>query len=86
MYTKNDTAKILLYQRKLIVFHWIMRESKSPQIPRTLLSILTLLENKKKKRNMKVTVIPIVIRILGTVVRRLVKGLEDTIQLTALLL
>ncbi len=51
-----------------------------------------MLENRKKK-NMKVTVIPIVIGAFGTVTKRFLKGLEDlkvggrveTIQTTALL-
>ena len=46
------------------------------------MNIKTLLENKKKTKqyklwNMKVTVIVIVISALGTIPKRLVKGLED---------
>ena len=47
----------------------------------------------KKLWNMKVTIVPIVIGVLGTIIKRLLKGLEDlevdgrveTIQTTALL-
>ena len=54
---------------------------------------LDLVRELKKLRNMKVTVIPIVIGIFGTVTKGLLKGLEDfevggrveTIQTTALL-
>ena len=33
------------HQRKLIVFHWILSDSKSPQISRTLLGILAVFNN-----------------------------------------
>ena len=33
------------HQRKLIVFHWRLSESKSPQVSRTLLSILAIFNN-----------------------------------------
>ena len=57
------------------------------------ISTLTLLENWKKIRNMKVTIVPIVIGAFGTVSKWLLKGLEDleiggwveTTQTTALL-
>ena len=34
---------VFLHQRSLMVFHWILSESKSLQVPRTLLSILAVL-------------------------------------------
>ena len=54
---------------------------------------LDLAREIKTPRNMKVTIVPIVIGALGTVTKRLLKGLEDleigrrveTIQTTALL-
>ena len=33
------------HQRQLMVFHWSLIDSKSPQISRTLLSILAVLNN-----------------------------------------
>ena len=33
------------HQRKLMVFHWSLSDSKSPQVSRTLLSILTVFTN-----------------------------------------
>ena len=58
-------------------------------------AIIIVIAKKKKKKNlkMKVTVLPIVIGVLGTIPKGLVKGLEDveigglvvTIQTTALL-
>ena len=33
------------HQRHLMVFHWTLRDSKSPQVSRTLLSILAVLNN-----------------------------------------
>ena len=33
------------HQRKLMVFHWRLSDSKSPQVPRTLLSILAVFNN-----------------------------------------
>ena len=33
------------HQRKLMVFHWRLSDSKSPQVSRTLLSILTVFNN-----------------------------------------
>ena len=33
------------YQRKLMVFHWGLSDSKSPQVSRTLLSILAVFNN-----------------------------------------
>ena len=33
------------YQRQLIVFHWSFSDSKSPQVSRTLFSILAVLNN-----------------------------------------
>ena len=50
-------------------------------------------EQKKKQKNMKVTVIPVVVSAPGTIIKGLVQGLEDleirgrveTIQTTALL-
>ena len=41
------------------------------------MNIKTLLENKKKLWNMKVTVISTVIGVLGTIPKGLVKRLED---------
>ena len=37
--------KSFSHQRKLMVFHWRLRNSKSPQVPRTLLSILPVSNN-----------------------------------------
>ena len=33
------------HQRNLMVFHWILSDSKSPQVSRTLFSILTVFSN-----------------------------------------
>ena len=33
------------HQRKLMIFHWRLSDSKSPQVSRTLLSILAVLNN-----------------------------------------
>ena len=33
------------HQRQLLVFHWSLRDSKSPQVSRTLLSIVAVLNN-----------------------------------------
>ena len=37
--------RVLSHQRSLIVFHWSLSDSKSPQVSRTLLSILTVFNN-----------------------------------------
>ena len=39
------THKSFSHQRKLMVFHWRLSDSKSPQVSRTLLSILTVFNN-----------------------------------------
>ena len=49
---RRETELLLLFlesffshQRQLVVFHWSLRDSKSPQVSMTLLSILTNLNN-----------------------------------------
>ena len=37
--------RVFLHQRKLMVFHWSLSESKSPQVSKTLLSILAVFNN-----------------------------------------
>ena len=39
------TMRVFSHQRKLIVFHWSLSYSKSPQVSRTLLNILADLNN-----------------------------------------
>ena len=39
------TYKSFSHQRKLMVFHWSLSDSKSPQVSRTLLSILAVFNN-----------------------------------------
>ena len=39
------TQSFFLHQRKLVVFHWCLSDSKFPQVSRTLLSILAVLND-----------------------------------------
>ena len=39
------SLRVFLHQRKLVVFHWSLSDSKSPQVSRTLLSILANLNS-----------------------------------------
>ena len=41
----RDILESFSRQRKLMVFHWSLSDSKSPQVSRTLLSILVILNN-----------------------------------------
>ena len=83
---KREIAKSsILLSRLTIDLNWKKMKRR--------ISTWTLLGNWKKLWNMKVTIIPIVIDVFGTVTKGLLKGLEDlevggrveTIQTTALL-